>query len=136
MAEFLTPKERSHRMSLIKSKDTKCELKMAQMLALAGLRFKKHVDLPGTPDFLVGKRLALFVNGDFWHGRTFWKNRDKYAPFWFNKILGNMKRDRRVDRALRLMGFTVIRVWETDLRAPDGCMRRVRKAIHASSKSR
>lgn len=70
------------------------------------------------PDFVFRSlRVAVFVDGCFWHGcpkhATWPKNR---AAFWRNKIQGNQARDRRVNRALRKRGWTVLRIWEHELR--------------------
>ena len=73
------------------------------------------------PDFVFQKlKVALFVDGCFWHGcpkhATWPKTR---AAFWLAKIVGNKARDRRVNSALRKRGWTVVRVWEHELRRRD-----------------
>src|SRR5207249_1053051 len=82
----------------------------------------------GKPDIaFVTPRVAVFVDGDYWHGNA-WRTRgfadfDSYygrgenGPFWAEKIRRNMERDRVVTAALRADGWCVIRVWETDLTA-------------------
>jgi len=128
MTDFLTKEERSHRMSLIRSKNTKPERQMARMLRRSGIRFRRQLPLPGRPDFvLLGTRIAVFVDSDFWHGRHYEKLKPKLTPgFWRDKIANNRRRDRRVSAALRGMGWTVLRFWETDMRRrPDLVIARV-----------
>jgi DNA mismatch endonuclease, patch repair protein len=86
----------------------------------AGVKVRRHARLlPGSPDLVIfGLRCAIFVDGDFWHGRA-WFERSlaprKNRAFWIDKFEGNRKRDRRVDRELRQKGWYVIRVWESDV---------------------
>jgi len=117
-------------MSLIRSSGTKPERLVASLLRKNGIRFRSHVKLPGTPDFvLVDVPVAVFADGDFWHGRRFDEIRHKMAPFWKDKIAKNMSRDRRVDRALRLLGYSVVRLWESDVyKKPRRCVDRILKA--------
>jgi DNA mismatch endonuclease Vsr len=76
--------------------------------------------LPGKPDLLVANcRLAIFVDGDYWHGRA-WFERGA-APrsnrsFWIARFESNRRRDRRVDRQLRKLGWCISRVWGSDIR--------------------
>lgn len=110
----LTPAERSHRMSLIKGKNTKIELIIQSSLRERKLRFKKHVSsLPGKPDVVFEKaKVAVFVDGNFWHGYAFDSWKHKMAPFWQQKIQANIRRDRRNFQRLRRSGWKVIRIWE------------------------
>lgn len=115
--DFLTVKERSKLMSKIKSENTKPEIKMASLLDSNGIKYERYVKgLPGKPDFLVkGRRLVVFVDGSFWHGRKFKKWCHKLKPFWYQKISRNMIRDKRTNRKLRNMGFSVVHIWEEDV---------------------
>ena len=79
--------------------------------------------LPGRPDLVFSrKRLIVFCDGDFWHGRN-WPllrralQRRANSTYWTAKILANRNRDRRQNRALRHQGWDVVRVWETDVLA-------------------
>jgi DNA mismatch endonuclease (patch repair protein) len=129
--DFLTPTQRSHRMSLIRSTGTRPERAMASALRSAGLRYRGHARLPGTPDFvLVGKKIAIFADGDFWHGRNFASLRHKLAPFWLSKITSNRKRDKRAGGKLRRKGWSVLRFWEKDImRNPGRCIAKIRQKI-------
>lgn len=116
MADSLTPAERSHRMSLIRSSNTKPELLLRRALHAEGVRYRLHKrDLPGKPDLVFGKaRTVLFVNGCFWHGH---KCPTGHIPksnseFWRRKIVANRARDARNIRQLRMAGWKVIVVWE------------------------
>jgi DNA mismatch endonuclease (patch repair protein) len=77
--------------------------------------------LPGKPDIVFARaRLVVFCDGDFWHGRRSRErlaklSRGSNAPYWTAKIASNVARDRRNTRLLRAAGWTVIRLWETDI---------------------
>ena len=93
--------------------------------------------LPGKPDLVFKRnRIALFVDSDFWHAhpKRFTMPRTHRA-YWRVKIMGNKRRDRRVNRALRKLGWRVIRVWEYDIRhSLPRVVSRVLAALTASSK--
>jgi DNA mismatch endonuclease (patch repair protein) len=78
--------------------------------------------LPGKPDIVFSSsRVAVFCDGDFWHGRD-WRRLSRKlhsgtnASYWIPKIKANRNRDRRNDRLLKRQGWTVIRIWEKDIR--------------------
>ncbi len=133
--DFLTPAERSERMSLVRSTGTKCEKAMARLLRAAGIRYRTQRPLPGHPDFVLADHpITVFVDGAFWHGRRFDAWQHKLAPFWHRKIQSNMARDHRVNRRLRRMGFSVLHVWEDDLkRSPSVVLARLERMISARS---
>jgi DNA mismatch endonuclease (patch repair protein) len=79
------------------------------------------IDLPGNPDLVFrGSKVALFCDGDFWHGRN-WRalrgrlSRRHNPAYWIAKIARNRRRDRIVNQKLLQAGWQVIRVWETDI---------------------
>jgi len=115
----LTPEARSQLMAKIKSKGTKPEVAMAKILRKMKLKFRRHRNnLPGTPDFiLIEYQTALFVDGDFWHGRNFKKWENRLLPYWRKKIGTNIKRDRKNFRLLQKLGWHVIRIWESDMKS-------------------
>src|SRR6266571_2946371 len=117
MADNLTPQQRSYMMSQVRSKDTQPELIVRKLTHARGLRFRKHcVQLPGCPDLVFTRaRVAVFVDGDYWHGWRFPLWSSKLAPYWKQKIEGNRRRDRRNLLELRREGWIVIRVWEHDV---------------------
>lgn len=103
------------------------EIALRRALWVLGLRYRLHPkDLPGKPDIVfVRQRLAVFVDGDFWHGRHWEERRRKLsnghnAAYWIAKIGYNIERDRRNTELLQAHGWRVIRLWEKDvLRAPE-----------------
>lgn len=117
MADNLTKAQRSHCMSRVKSKDTLLERRVRSELHRRGYRFRKHVStLPGTPDIVFpAQRVAVFIDGDFWHGWCYPRWREKISPFWQQKIEKNRDRDQRNFRKLRAMKWTVIRTWQHQL---------------------
>lgn len=126
---------RSRVMARIRGRDTGPERLMAKLLGEAGLEAELQArDLPGRPDFVLReKRIAIFVDGAFWHGWRFPAWRHKLSEHWEAKIHGNRSRDRRNHRALRRQGWTVIRIWDFHLdRSPGRCLRRVLDAVSQS----
>jgi DNA mismatch endonuclease (patch repair protein) len=103
--------------------DTGCEVTLRRALWAAGCRYRKNVrTLPGRPDVVfLGAKVAVFCDGDFWHGRD-WKSRQQKlrrgtnADYWLAKIQRNMERDRENSRLLREMGWIVLRFWESEVR--------------------
>ena len=110
---------RSELMSRIRSKGNKStEIRMVELLRAFKLtRWRRHVALPGNPDFSWRKeRVVLFVDGCFWHGhdcRALTPRRNGSA--WRAKLQENKRRDKRVNRILRKLGWSVVRVWECNL---------------------
>ena len=122
-------------MSRIRSTDTGIELRLRRALWAEGLRYRKNYrGLIGTPDIVfIGKRIAVFCDSSFWHGRQ-WKRQKKRLKtnrdFWIAKIERNKARDRRVNRALRRGGWTVIRFWDIDIEQNlTECVKRVSQAV-------
>jgi len=85
----------------------------------------------GNPDFIIRrKRIAIFCDGDFWHGYNYDSKKKPAKKFWREKIEGNMRRDRRVSRKLRREGWSVLRFWEHDIeKRYDFCMNKIKKKI-------
>lgn len=107
-----------------KKTDTGCELLLRRAIWALGFRYRKDVQaLPGRPDIVFFKaRVAVFCDGDFWHGRDWESRRQKLArgtnpDYWIAKIEGNMERDRQNTLKLEEMGWTVLRFWESDIRS-------------------
>ena len=104
-------------MSGIRGKDTKPEVIVRKALFAAGYRFRLHRrDLPGAPDVaLSGRKIAIFVQGCFWHMHAGCKNAklpSTRAEFWRAKLEGNVERDRRAIEALQSNGWRVLTCWE------------------------
>lgn len=133
MPDNLTPEQRSYCMSRIKGKDTGLEMRVRSELHRRGFRFRKHVkELPGKPDVVFTKaKVAVFIDGDFWHGYRFPSWEHKVSDFWKQKINKNRERDRKNHRELKEMGWTVIRLWQHDLeRDFQECIERIIAAVN------
>lgn len=126
--DIMSRETRSAVMSRIRGRDTGPERAMAAAFAARGLTWEGHVwDLPGRPDFVFRTdRVAVFVDGDFWHGWRFPQWREKLSDSWEAKIEETRRRDKRNHRRLRRMGWTVVRIWEHQIEASlDRCAARV-----------
>ena len=117
--------------------NTAPERLLRRALMEQGVSHQVCVDtLPGRPDIAISSaRLAVFCDGDFWHGRYLKRRLSQLAnghnaKYWVSKIKANVQRDRRVDRLLRENGWTPLRFWESDLRAnPEPAAKAVITAI-------
>ena len=126
MADVFSKKKRSWIMSRIRSKNTSIDRRMRDMLSGMNVRFEMYPDLFGSPDFQVGKRVLVFCDGDFWHGYRYAEKKRPAKKYWREKIEGNMRRDRKVSRKLRRDGWSVLRIWEHDIKKnPDKCMKKI-----------
>jgi DNA mismatch endonuclease, patch repair protein len=118
---FYTTPQRSELMSHIRSKNSKPEVALRKALWHFGYRYCCHDRrLPGKPDLVFTKqKIALFVDGDFWHGYDWRHKKEKIksnAAFWIPKIERNMQRDREVNAQLEALGWRVVRIWEHELK--------------------
>ena len=108
-------------MQHIRAKNTKAELMLRKALWHYGIRYRKNYNnLPGTPDIAITKyRIAVFVDGDFWHARGHEENPGEQIQtnqeFWSKKLTRNVERDREVNDALLELGWIVLRYWESDI---------------------
>jgi DNA mismatch endonuclease, patch repair protein len=122
----------SFNMSRVRGKNTKPEIALRRALRASGLRFRLHTELPGRPDVVfVSAKLAVFVDGEFWHGRNVERLPQQLhvrKKFWLEKIRANIERDRRNNIDLKAAGFRVIRLWGRDvLKDPESCAVRIRR---------
>lgn len=111
---------RSQIMSRIRSKNTSPELFVRSCFHKAGLRFRIHrKDLPGTPDIVFpSRRLAIFINGCFWHGHEGCKHAripSSHRDYWEHKLKRNVERDANNCLALKNAGWEVLVVWECEI---------------------
>ena len=127
--------KRSAVMSAIRGRGNKdTELRMMALLRAHGITgWRRNARVFGKPDFVFRReRVALFVDGCFWHGcpKHATKPRNN-APFWRRKLAANQARDRLVTRALQRGGWRVLRVWEHELARKNEAtlLRRVRRAL-------
>jgi len=117
-------------MAAVRGRDTRPELLLRRALHARGLRYRVHPrNVTGRPDLANrSRRVAVFVDGDFWHGNPEeWRRRgfdSLEAQFhggnrakWVAKIRRNVERDSEVDDALAAAGWRVLRFWESEVRA-------------------
>lgn len=124
MPDKLTPSQRSYCMSRIRGKDTKPEILVRRGLHARGFRFRlQERRLPGKPDIVLPKYgVAIMVNGCFWHGHkgcTLATRPKTNMEFWENKIARNRHRDEVTTAHLEALGWTVITVWECELKGKE-----------------
>ena len=124
-------------MSRIRAFDSSPELKFQAALRRHGLRFLSNVQkMPGRPDVVFPKaRVVIFVDGIFWHGYRYpaWKQR--LSPYWQSKIERNRARDIRNHRKLRRLGWTVVRIWEHQVkRDAEECAIQVAALVRKNAK--
>ncbi len=120
--DMMTREQRHHNMSRIRSTDTMAEVLLRKALWHRGLRYRKNYRaLPGVPDIaLTRQKIAIFVDGDFWHGRGHLENPGEQVAankaFWQKKLARNVERDKEVNDALTDEGWLVLRFWESDIK--------------------
>ena len=121
MSDVLTPSQRHRNMAAIRSVSTKPELKLRQELWHHGFRYRVNDKLlPGKPDIVLPKyRTVIFVHGCFWHGHKGCPT--SHIPqtntgFWIAKVSRNQERDQEVWRKLEAKGWSVVIVWECQLK--------------------
>lgn len=131
MPDVFTKKKRSEVMSRIKGKGNKdTELAMIQILRRNRISgWRRNQAVLGKPDFVFSKqRIALFVDGCFWHGCSKHSNMPKNnREFWEKKLRQNKERDKFVSHELKRAGWKVIRIWEHELNFPEKVVAKLRK---------
>lgn len=113
--DCLTPTQRHKAMLANSSKDTSIELLLRKSLWHIGIRYRKNFKvLNCRPDIVLTKyKIAIFCDGDFWHGK---RDISKCNSYWTEKIKRNIERDLEDTIQLRDNGWIVLRFWETDIR--------------------
>jgi DNA mismatch endonuclease (patch repair protein) len=126
-----TPLQRSYNMSQIKSKNTKPENIIFTLLKDRGIKFKKHYAVVGKPDIVFPElKLAVFIDGEFWHGKDFDSWKDRISPFWLDKIGKNILRDKKNFKLLKKEGWTVLRLWGRDIvKNPEKALLKITKLL-------
>jgi DNA mismatch endonuclease, patch repair protein len=136
--------EIARNMSAIRSRENRVEKRLRSALHRLGLRFRKYSpDVRGKPDIVFRRaRIAVFVDGDYWHGRMirekgvsaaqdyFTRSQQRY---WLSKLQATIARDDAVTTSLRGAGWMVLRYWESEL---DGREAEVAQAIRTLVKAR
>lgn len=132
MPDVFSKKKRSEVMSKIRYKDTKIELKLREALRNSKLRgYRFNYKLIGKPDIVFTKyKVAVFCDGEFWHGRYYKEKKRKYKKYWIEKIKYNMERDKRNNKKLRNAGWAVLRIWEKDIQKNmEKCIRKIKNKL-------
>lgn len=116
--DVMTKEQRSANMRAIKSKDTKIEVKLRKALWHQGIRYRKNYKICGCkPDIVITKyKIAIFCDGDFWHGKPSKYQVHTNSNFWQEKIKRNQERDLENTIQLRDEGWTVLRFWESEIK--------------------
>ena len=128
MADRFPPKVRSRIMASIRGKDTGPEIAVRRILWRHGLRYRTHDrTVLGRPDISnKRKRLAVFVDGCFWHGcPKCYQEPETNRDFWRSKVEGNRRRREIVRDGLKRQGFRVIEIWEHEVGRSDVVMKKV-----------
>lgn len=128
---------KSEQMSRVRTRNTAPEVKLRRALWHEGYRYRKHPPVPGKPDFVfTSARLAVFVDGCFWHGCPDHgslpaTNRE----FWERKLARNVARDLAVTEQLQALGWRVLRIWEHTIeRNLDTAVEDIRRVLSESRK--
>ena len=112
---------RSENMGRVKAKNTSFELLLRRELWARGLRYRANdKTVFGKPDIVFkGKKVAVFIDSEFWHGKDFLENKNipkTNNDFWINKLKRNIERDKEVNEFLTEEGWKIIRIWSKDLK--------------------
>lgn len=131
MTDVFTPEKRSWVMSRIRGTNTKIDLEMKKILSEMTVRYTMYPKMYGNPDFILKKMsIAIFCDGDFWHGYKYEEKKKPSKKFWKDKIERNMARDRTVSAKLRREGWSVLRFWEHDIENnPEKCRKKIERKI-------
>lgn len=126
-----TKLQRSYNMSRIRSKNTKPETIIFDLLRLKKVRFKKHYPIPGKPDIAFPKlKIAVFIDGEFWHGKDFTEWKAIISPFWLEKISKNISRDKKNRKILRSEGWKILRLWGRNIiKNPDNAYHKIARLL-------
>lgn len=120
MADVFDKKSRSEIMKKVRSNNNKStELKLIQIFNQYGITgWRRHYPVKGHPDFVfLSKRIAIFVDGCFWHGHDCRNTRPKdNEEYWSKKRERNMKHDKEVTMLFEKRGWMVLRIWECELK--------------------
>ncbi len=138
MTDTFSRKKRSEIMRAVKGKDTSLETAVRSALWRRGLRYRKNVpSLPGKPDIVfLGPKVVVFIDSCFWHGcpdhcRMPQSNRE----YWERKIGRNKQRDTEINQQYEQLEWTVLRVWEHELKEDfDGTINKIYNIVTAAKK--
>lgn len=131
--DTISPAQRSHNMSSVRTRDTAAEVGVRRILHAEGFRFRLHrQDLPGKPDIALPKhKVIVLVHGCFWHAHNCRRGAlpSSNIEFWSRKRAANVERDQRQIKELGALGWRVLVVWECELKARDLLAKRMRRFL-------
>ncbi len=138
MADVFSPKKRSQIMSRVKGRGNHAtEERLITIMRQSGLKgWRRNSQIFGKPDFVFPKaRLAVFVDGCFWHVCPLHKSSPtSNVEFWAAKLQRNLARDRLVNRTLSRAGWKVIRIWQHDLKRQRAVARRLARHLDVAAR--
>jgi DNA mismatch endonuclease (patch repair protein) len=132
VADVLTQEQRSRCMAQVKGKNTRLEVDFRKKLWGRGFRYRVGYKLLGKPDLVfIGPKVAVFIDGCFWHGCPVHGQQPKTnVAFWCAKLSKNKKRDELVNDELSQRGWRVVRFWEHEVKRDfDQCVARLKNEI-------
>ena len=130
-----TEEQRRRNMQAVKAKGSKIEKLLARALWDRRYRYRKNYKaVTGKPDFVfLSLKIAVFCDSEFWHGKDWERKKAEIKSnqkFWYQKIEGNIARDREVNRILAEQGWLVLRFWGREiLKDTAGCAEAVAYAV-------
>lgn len=131
MADVFSKEKRSEIMSRVRGRGNRAtEERLIDLFKVHDVKgWRRNYPLFGSPDFVFrSAKVAVFVDGEFWHGHpTLGSVPTTNSEFWRQKIEKNKRRDRAVNRVLRKKGWTVVRIWQHELKTT-AWRRKLRKA--------
>lgn len=136
MSDVFNKEKRSQIMRAVKSRDTKStEKTLLSLFKENGVTgWRRTYDVKGHPDFVFLKqRVAIFVDGCFWHGHDCRNTRpSNNAEYWQKKRAKNIRHDKEVTKNFEKRGWTVLRIWECELKKKnrEKTLKKILSAIH------
>lgn len=133
----ISREKRSKIMSAIHSKNTKPEITLRQALAAKKLSFETYYGRESIDIAFPAKRLAIFVDGCFWHGCPVHSHiPESNKDYWLPKLKKNIERDAAKNEQLKIEGWQVMRIWEHELGDIDVILRKIQNALEAKNDQR
>ena len=131
MPDIMTPTQRSQRMSRVKCKDSKAEMRVRRMVHRLGFRYRLHnKKLPGKPDMVLTRhKKVILIHGCYWHQHGVCRPLaipENNSDFWRKKFADNLRRDRRNFEQLTELGWNVLVVWECETKDAEALGARLR----------